>query len=206
MMRFTKAFFGGIFCATLLASPTCSGEESEIYLIQEDWEMVVSEPDAATVSPQVTFFTSPSVNSDTTYFQLQMNYAADDGFSPGGFHVAAVKNGQMVDEARSGTQSVLASNGDVIRWTSVMAVINNQLLYAVTNGHGNEWGAFGGPDYLVTMTSTGMADLSEYNPQQSIDSVDIGFGANRVQSVILRTVRAYYQDGRVVDVPVNLQP
>jgi hypothetical protein len=86
-----------------------------------------------------------------------------------------------------------------------MAVIQNKVLFAVRDGHGQEWGSFGGPEYLVKITPSPVADLSEYHPQKSLDSVDIGFGANRVDSVTLREVRVFYTDGRMVAVSVNAQ-
>lgn len=197
---------GGIMLATALTSQgVCLAETSVIYKIEEDWELVINEPDPVTISPQITFFTSPS-SSESNYFQLQMNYAADELFSAGGFHVAAVDGDQIIDEARSVTRRVLASHNDHIRWTSAMAVINGTAFYAVKNGHGNEWGNFGGPEYLVKMPSHNATDLSQYHPQQSLDAVDIGFGANRVASLTLVEVRVYYIDGTSVTVPVNRSP
>lgn len=205
MMR-SCVFIGMILLVTLASVPTCFSANSTIYKIEEDWEMVINDPDPANHSPQVTFFTSPSANLDDVYFQLQMNYAADAGFSAGGFHVAAVQDDQIQDEARSDTRRILATDGDHIRWTSVMTMIENRALYAVTDGQGTEWGTFGGPGYLVKMMSSPVWDLAEYHPQNSLDNVDIGFGANRVQSITLLRVRAYYTDGRVVTIPVNRQP
>jgi hypothetical protein len=208
MMRAKTAVIGGLFWVSILAGmQTCAGEEASIYKIEEVWELVILEPDPANHSPQVTFFTSPSVNIDDSYFQLQMNYAADVDYSPGGFHVAAVHQGRgIVDEARSETRRTLTTDGDHIRWTNVMAVIQNKLMFAVKDGHGSEWGSFGGPEYLVKIVNSPVNDLNEYHPQQSLDSVDIGFGANRVSSITLVEVRCFYSDGRVVTVPVNQQP
>jgi hypothetical protein len=207
MLRITTAIIGGSLWVLSLAGMSAYADDgASIYKVEEVWEMVIQDPDPANQSPQVTFFTSPSVNIDDTYFQLQLNYAADEGFSPGGFHVAAVQGEEMVDEARSDTRRTLATDGDHIRWTSVMAVIQNKLLFAVKDGQSDEWGSFGGPDYLVKITPSPVADLSTYHPQQSLDAVDIGFGANRVASITLIEVRCFYTDGRTLTVPVNRQP
>jgi hypothetical protein len=205
-MRHAVVIGVAFWISTLAGLPTCAGEEASVFKIEEVWEMTINDPDPANISPQVTFFVSPSVSIDDSYFQLQMNYAADEGFSPGGFHVAAVRGGGIVDEARSATQRKLATDGDVIRWTSVMAVIENKVLFAVRDGHSQEWGYFGGPDYLVRITPSPVDDLSAYHPQHSLDSVDIGFGANRVASIRLIEVRYFYTDGRVVTARVDAQP
>ena len=202
-MRSTNVVMGWLLFIGLAGLPVCAASEPSIYRIEEDWELVVNEPDAASNSPQVTFSTYPSASVDGSCFQLQMNYAADTVFSAGGFHVAAVKNDDIVDEARSGTRSVLATNGDVIRWTSIMAIIDGDALFAIKDGYGSQWGSFGGPEYLVRMYSSPVADLSGYTAQKSLDAVDIGFGANRVASITLREVRSYYDDGRVKTLVVN---
>lgn len=201
-----KTLVGGLVFATLIASPSiCQAEQSEVFRIEEDWEMVVNDPDPTNYCPQVTFFASPTT-ADSTYFQLQMNYAADDDFSGGGFHVAAVRNGNIVDEARSVTHLALQTDGDRIRWTSVMAAFDNAFFFAVRDGQSDDWGAFGGPDYLVEMPAGSVDDLDNYSPQESLDTVDIGFGANRVSSLKLVRVRVYYKNGNSITIPVNSSP
>ena len=200
------AVIGGMVVACTLTSAKDSiAAEPVVYKVEEDWEMVVNEPDVANNSPQVTFFTSPSTGLDDSYFQLQMNYHADEDYSSGGFHVAAVDGGVVQDEARSVTRKTLSTDDDRLRWTSVMAVIENKALFAVRDGYGQEWGEFGGPDYLVRIVPTPVPDLSKYHHQQSLDNVDIGFGKNRVSGITLKAVRLFYTDGNVKTVAVNQQ-
>ena len=201
------AVIGGMVVAcTLMTVKTTTAADAVVYKVEEDWEMVINEPDVANNSPQVTFFTSPSYESEDSYFQLQMNYHADEEYSSGGFHVAAVDGGSILDEARSVTRKTFATDDDRIRWTSVMAVINDRALFAVRDGYGQEWGDFGGPDYLVRMVPSPVPDLSKYHHQQSLDSVDIGFGKNRVSGITLKAVRLFYTDGQVKTVAINQQP
>ena len=183
----------------------CPAQTPSVQMIEEDWEMAINEPDPNSHSPQVTFFTSPCADCDDTYFQLQMNYAADEGFSGGGFHVAAVNKSVIVDEERSDTKVALTTAHDHIRWTNVMALIDHKLYFAVKSGHCNDWGSFGGPEYLVEMPTESI-DLSNYQAQQSLDTVDIGFGGNRVNSVTLRSVILHYSDGTKERLPLNQQP
>ncbi|TWU34364.1 hypothetical protein [Novipirellula artificiosorum] len=198
---------GGLFSVLAVATLGSSkASDPSIFKVEEVWEMVVNEPDPANISPQITFFLSPSTDIDDCYFQLQMNYEADDDFSGGGFHVGAIDHGKMIDEARSGTHRVLATKGDHVRWTNVVAVVNNKLLFAVKDGLGAEWGGFGGPEYLVTIPSSPVTDLSAYDPQQSLDAIDIGFGANRIDRVTLVEVRVFYSDGHALTLPINRQP
>ena len=65
-----------------IAQMAFAGEPS-VYKIEEDWELVVNEPDATNNSPQITFFMSSNHLLDDSYFQLQMNYHAADDYSSG---------------------------------------------------------------------------------------------------------------------------
>jgi hypothetical protein len=139
-----------------------------------------------------------------TYFQVQLNHSADENFLGGGFRVAAIQNEWSADEARSDTREVIRVDGDVVRWTSVMAIREGELLFAIKNGTSQSWGDFGGPEYLVRMPAQGLNDLSGYTPIQSVGDVDLGFGSNRVQSLILLRIRAYRADGSYETVEANL--
>lgn len=194
----------GLACLTLMAISAVAEEPAPVLdRIEEDWEMQLIEPRPENNSPQVTFFVTPSASEPTLYFQVQMNYAALDDYSPGGFHVAAVHNENYFDEARSGTRKGLSVDSDTIVWTNVMAVINDKLYFAIKNGHCSDWGNFGGPEYLVNMPARSVTNLSTYSPAQSLAEVDIGFGGNRVSSVQLKTVRLYYNNGSVETVAIN---
>ncbi|NND97438.1 MAG: hypothetical protein HKN47_08950 [Pirellulaceae bacterium] len=197
---------GGILFAGVLLATTAHAEEGNgkrLYLVQEDWEMTINDPDVATHSPQITFFACPNATNEDCYFQLQMNYHAHDEFSGGGFHVAAFRDDTQIDEARSDTRLPLRVDGDHIRWTNVIAANNDKLFFAVNDGHGNDWGNFGGPDYLVSMPANGVNDLTNYRHQKSLEMVDVGFGANRVSWIKLIRVRYYFTDGTSVKVELH---
>lgn len=197
-----RAIVAGVFCLAA-AVTTADASEPSVFLIEENWEMTINEPDPLINSPQIAFFTYPNTDCEECFFQLQMNYAAEDGYSSGGFRVSAVSDDQPVDEERSVIRKTLSMDGDRLEWTSAMAVFNGKLMYAVKDGWGAEWGAFGGPDYLVEMDNHGMSDLSGYSPVTSIDAVDIGFGSNRVASIRLKSVKVTYTDGHSTNYSIN---
>ena len=178
-------------------------QENDIWKVEEDWELRTYQPDPSIYSPQVTFFVTPDSTKSDTYFQLQMNYAADDVFSAGGFHVAAVNNENMVDEERSDQQITLSLPSDTLTWTNVMAVVDGKLMFAVKDGLCQEWGQFGGPEYLVQIEGSATNNLDQYNYEDSIGNVDIGFGKNRVQMAKLKCVRLFRLNGSMttIDLP-----
>ena len=174
-----------------------------LFMVEEDWELTINEPEVNINSPQVAFFLYPDADHADCYFQLQMNYAADDGYSSGGFHVGAFCNETLVDDERSQIRETLYCDNDRIEWTSAMAVFNGQLMFAVKDGHSMQWGHFGGPEYLVQMDDQEIHALDHYTPEKSLQSVDIGFGKNRVASIRLKTVRLTYTNGHTQTIHVN---
>lgn len=200
----TRGLLTGI--TLLVSTAAIQAQETTVYKVEEDWELVVNDPDPNINSPQITFFITPDPNELDCYFQLQMNYAAADTYSSGGFHVGAFHHEQLRDEARSETRRTLTVDNDHVRWTSVMAAIDGELLFAVKDGYGDDWGSFGGPEYLVRMASDHITDLSQYTPSQSLETVDIGFGGNRVASLVLKRVRLFYADGRIEKLEINASP
>tara|TARA_R110002049_G_scaffold2750_9_gene22369 strand:- start:40074 stop:40727 length:654 start_codon:yes stop_codon:yes gene_type:complete len=203
----TASVIGGILLGWFaISSERCHADSPVIWKVEEDWELVINEPEDNTNSPQVTFFVTPSSLFGSTYFQLQMNYHADEDYSAGGFHVAAVRGDEIVDETRSQNQSLLTTDGDVIRWTSVAAVVNNKLLFAVKDGHCESWGDFGGPEYLVEMPALATQTFANYSHTQSSAATDIGFGGNRVSSVKLKRVRMFDSVGGVATITIPDPP
>ncbi len=198
----TSLIAGGLCLLTMLHGQALA-EGPELFMVEEDWEMTLNEPEPNINSPQVAFFLYPDSDHADCYFQLQMNYAAEDAYSSGGFRVGAFCNEVPVDEERSPIRQSLAWDNDHIEWTSAMAVFNGQLMFAVKDGYGMQWGHFGGPEYLVQMDDQNLHCLDHYTPQKSLESVDIGFGANRVASIRLKTVRLTYTDGHTTTIHVN---
>ncbi len=202
--RFTRlslAFSGLIMSALLSASALA--HERTLFLVEEDWEMTVNDPEPNNNSPQVAFFMYPDADHADCYFQLQMNYAAEDQYSSGGFRVGAFCNEAPVDEERSVVRESLAWSNDKLTWTNAMAVFNGKLMFALKDGRGVQWGTFGGPAYLVEMDDQELHSLEHYSPENSIAAVDIGFGANRVSSIRLKRVRLRYTDGSTQTLQIN---
>lgn len=195
----------GVFllCALLAPATSAKAESQDIYFVEEDWEVTIVEPATAINSPQISFFTFPVSSDESSYFQLQMNYAAEEWYSSGGFRVTAVSGEVPVDEERSENRKIWATSHDTIKWTTLMAFQDGRYYYAIKDGQSDDWGSFGGPDYLVEMPAAEGQSLIAYHPSISLDNVDVGFGANRVASIRLKKVRVYYHDGHVETVWVN---
>jgi hypothetical protein len=117
--------------------------------------------------------------------------------------VTAVVNEVAHDEAKSDFRTPLAYDGERLKWTSAMAVMNGELLYAIKDGLGSHWGSFGGPEYILRMPAGAIRSLDDYSPHESVRSVEIGFGSNRVTTLVLRKARLHYTNKEVVEVVLN---
>jgi len=204
--HYSRVFTTIIACLISDLSEPVLADESPVWKVEEDWELKTYQSDPSIFSPQITFFSTPDDADTETYFQLQMNYSADNNFSAGGFQVAAVKGGSTVDEERSDQQITLSLVSDCIRWTNVMAFVNSKLLFAVKDGYGQEWGSFGGPEYLVQIEGVAADHLNHYSITSSLQSVDIGFGKNRIESIVLKRVRRFRIDGTIETVELDQSP
>ncbi|MFG0289637.1 MAG: hypothetical protein ACF8CQ_15765 [Rhodopirellula sp. JB044] len=187
----------------LLSNTVAFGGEPWVR-IEEDWELKLNQPDPEANSPQLNIYMTPDSTRLESYFQLQLNHAAEAGYSAGGLRVCAVENDTPVSDSRSLSGSLLSYDGDVVRWTTVLMIRDGELYFAIKNGSSRSWGEFGGPEYLLRLSAGEMRDLSRYTPRQSVSDVDIGFGRNRVQSLTLKTIRAYREDGTSVTVDALL--
>ena len=87
-----------------------------------------------------------------------------------------------------------------------MAFVDSKLLFAVKDGYGQEWGSFGGPEYLVQIEGVAADHLNHYSITSSLQSVDIGFGKNRIESIVLKRVRRFRIDGTIETVELDQSP
>jgi hypothetical protein len=172
--------------------------------IEEDWQVVVANPDPVSVGPQITTCISPNSDPEAAFVTFYLNYQDYPSWNPGGLQVKAY--GAAPDPASahplldtSSTGSGLCETvGETITWTQRMSLSGGNLNYNVVNGQSSTWGKFGqGQGTLgVSMAST-VADLGAYKPDYSVSKSGVSWQSNRVTSMTLLQVR-YYQGGQLI--------
>lgn len=187
------------------ATPGLGQANPQIVGVEEDWELVVGEPDPEKSSPQILTWMSPTQSLDEQHFGVDFNLIQRPDFSSGGFQVRAFDNEQLIDNTFSENGDKLSYTGETIRWTQKMFLSNNQLYCEVTNGSSQSWGTFGGPATRVKFLNAGVSNLNNYSPNSSVEWSGIGYGANRVEHFRLKTVRLFTSNGSVQTIPVNLE-
>ena len=183
-------------------APALAVDALTIVQVEEDWELVVLTPETNSNSPQVTSAMSPIGGDTPAYMSFELNYRSLPDYATGGLHLHAWDGDYLRGSAHSQPQVQLRTDAEVVSWTQSMTLINGQLIYAVTNGNSTTWGAFGNGDLQLTV-ATNLTNFSSYNPEHSVLGSGIGFGANRVSSLVLKRVRFITSTGEMYELEVN---
>lgn len=158
--------------------------------VEEDWELVLNEPSPENAAPQVTCLISPVNHADGVYAALELNHGTLPEYSPGGLQLQAW-SGDAWLTVRDYANTTLQNSGEVVTWTQRMTLNGGQLVFHVANGNSTTWGAFGSGGNIKLSLNSSLTDLNLYSPNVSQSQSGIGFGSQRVQSLVLKKVRYY---------------
>lgn len=173
----------------LISSLAWAQSSQAIVRVEEDWELVIGEPDPDSVAPQVTCVISPTGHLNGLYAALELNQQSLPDFAPGGLQLQ-VWNGEQPLSARGfPSPSVLFEAGETVRWTQSLELVGDGLQVEIINGSSTTWGSFGGQGYLKATVSTPLTDLNAYDPAVSAADSVVSYAGNRVQSLVLKRVR-----------------
>jgi hypothetical protein len=175
---------------------------ADITRIEEDWELVIGDPDVAGNSPQVSCVTSPLGDLSGLYTVLELNHRTQPGYIAGGLQLQIWNGEQLVSTKTGYDQQYLSNSGETIAWTQSIKVLDGTLTFDVFNGTSQSWGTFGPSSDLRRSVSTTLTNLNGYNPNVSVENSGVGYGGNRVTSLVLKTVR-YYSNGVLVQTDNN---
>lgn len=204
MRMINSKSFSALFIFAIVSPYLGFCSEPRIVRIEEDWELEVITPDPLQDSPQISTWLSPNGSLDGDYFGANLNHAQKADYQGGGFQTIAFQGTALIDERLNCKGIKLSTNGECIKWTQVMAIVNKELVFAIKNGASNSWGEFGGPDSLVRVSSS-VDNLGGYSPSNSVKWSGVGFAANRVALLKLAKVRYTTNLGQVSELTVNLR-
>jgi hypothetical protein len=178
---------------TLPAQSTPTG----VARVEEDWELVVNDPDTNDNSPQVTCVIAP-LTVDSGYLAVDVNFHSQPEYSAGGvqMHIWSPNTPMLV--ANSGLTAALGTQNETITWTTRMSVAHNDLTFEVVNGNSTTWGAFGNDGELQLSVGALLTSLDGYSPTVSLDNSGVPYASNRVTSLTLKAVRWYSASGTLL--------
>lgn len=168
---------------------------TDVVRVEEDWELVVGEPDSGTNAPQVTCTVAPFGDINLGYAAFNLNHYSEPSYAAGGLQLQVWSPNVPLVFANSHDHGTLHHTGETVHWTQSMSLVGNVLTFAVENGTSDSWNAFGGNGQLLIAVATQVGNLNSYNPDVSASNSGIGYASHRVQSLVLKSVRRYSATG-----------
>lgn len=199
-LRATAALVGrfAVFIMLAFALATCEARASDIVRIEEDWELVVGQPEPDSNAPQLTCVISPLGNATAAYAAFDINHHSQPEYSQGGLQLQVWSNEVPLLYRSHAGSAVMSHHGETVRWTQVMRIDGGTLSFEITGGSSTTWGLFGGDD-LSAAVSTSLSHLNDYSPTVSVRNSGVGFAGNRVTSLVLKRVRLYSSEGLLAE-------
>jgi hypothetical protein len=181
----------------LQASPGIAQAQTHVWQVEEDWELVLAQPDASTAGPQVTCTISPLGHISGLYGTFDINHRSAPNFQSGGVHLHLWNGESRLGTVTGGSSAVLATSGETISWKTIMTVESGVLTIDIDNGSSATWGAFG--QGIIGSVVTTLSHLDQYSADLSAASSGVGFAGNRVHSLKLKKVTLNRTDGTSVE-------
>jgi hypothetical protein len=165
--------------------------------VEEDWQIVIANPDPVAVGPQITTCMSPTGDPSDTFVAFDLNYRDYPSFSPGGLQVKVCK-GETVSDSDSQGSDIAFTPNESITWTQRMSLSLGSLSYSICNGQSTTWGQFGqGVGSLSVSAESSATSLAAYSPAYSVAKSGVGWQSDRVTSMKLLQVR-YYSNNELI--------
>jgi|SRR4051812_46260347 hypothetical protein len=182
------AFIG--FCVAAAAA----GAQDLVH-VEEDWELVIANPDSNSCGPQVVCAMSPFSDISGTYFTLEINHRSFPYWSPGGLTLHQWNGDNSVQTMDRADRSVMSTAEEVVTWTSVLDTNGALLTFKAKNGYSSTWGNFGFTGNFKLQSWSIAGNLNDYTPDVSTSQSGVAYASNRVRSLKLLQVRGTLSDG-----------
>ncbi len=170
---------------------------ADIVKIEEEWELTITDPDAAVSAPQVSTIMTPFEDADTLYLAFTVNHRVNNSFSPGGMELQLWYQGELLGWFTMANE-VMGTANEKISWTQRLEVQSGKLRFSIVKGKSTTWGEFGQGESMHLEITTTLPDLNDYHPNVSIESSGITYGSNRVGTLVLNRVRGFDKVGTLV--------
>jgi hypothetical protein len=189
-----------LLAAALLAvtSTAIAANPLDVVHVEEDWELVLGEPDSNSVGPQIACTMSPFNNISDTFFTLEINHRSAPYWTPGGLTIHQWSGDWRIQSLDRTDRTVMQTNSETVSWTQVLDVQGGGLTFQVKAGESTTWGQFGHSNFFKLRTGWGVDNINSYTPTVSVEQSGIAYAGNRVRSLKLKEVRATLRNGATV--------
>lgn len=206
--------WGAPALAVLVAAVAASGlsaqsGNSDVFSVEEDWEVVIGDPENNDNGPQITCTISPA-DMGTAYCAFDINYHTQPDYQAGGLQIHTWDPADPIEYANSPHTELMETSGETVTWTTKMTLQQDGTLnFRITNGQSQTWGQFGNngngnngnsdnSNHLSLSLSMSLQNLNSYSPNVSLDNSGVSFASNLVVSQRLMAVRWYDANGNLI--------
>jgi hypothetical protein len=176
-----------------IAASAAAQSASSVTRIEEDWEMDVVFAKDDLGAPQIATLMSPD-SSNSAYFTFEINCTTLPEPQDGGLQVHAWVGDESYDFKNPPTDNTLDRSREIITWTQVMELQDGMLVFSIKNFRSRSLGNYLDDSLLEVAMPSSMENLSSYQVEHSVDEAGVPYAMNRVNSMVLRSVR-YYNGG-----------
>ena len=188
------------FAGLWVLSAACAGMAvaQDIVQVEEEWELVVKDPDPDLTAPQVTCAISPTGDVDGLHATFELNHQSFPFFASGGMRLQVWSGEENVSSHKTQNDGVMTTAGETVRWTQSLRLHGGSLIFEIKDGTSTTWGEFGGEHGLRSTRISDLTSLNGYDPDVSVANSGTGYASNRVASLTLKRVRVTFDNGDVV--------
>lgn len=158
--------------------------------VEEDWELVISEPSPEDESPQILNVFSPNGTQDTDFFIFEINHCTQPDYFAGGLQLQHWLGDQVQTWSTFDDGSKMTTPQETITYTLRMWLYDDVLSVTVRNGVSDTWGEFHSTPLRI-LNYTSLNDLNGYRTSNSTSKSRVGYASYRVTSFVLKQVRYY---------------
>jgi hypothetical protein len=191
----SRSLTTGLLFGALAIAFTAAAQDAAVPYdrIEEDWEIVVTEPDPDTHAPQLINVMSPTGDLSEDYGVLELNHCTQPEYVEGGLQLQFWSDEEYQLNYTPQPSLLLAIPAETIRYTVAMSIENGHLKFRVKNGSSTSWGNFGNDSFVVSRPAR-RPNLSNYSTAVSTSKSRVAFAAHRVEKFSLKRVRYYFNN------------
>jgi hypothetical protein len=174
----------------MTAADTSTG--ATVNRVEEDWVLVIQDPNAAVASPQVStqMAAAPSAGR---FVNFHLNHGEVPDYTQGGLQLQVWHGTTPEGVANSDTRAIMQTSGETVSWTQYLSRESGSPVFGISKASSQTWGDFSG----LSVAVAGSPLLDNYSVDYSQQNSGVTFGANRVASLTIVQTRIYYSDGTV---------
>lgn len=192
------AALAGLVAVAVAGGLSAQSSSPDVYTIEEDWQIIVGDPNYNDNGPQITCTISPA-DMGTAYCAFDINYRTQPDYEAGGLQIHTWDPTDPIEYASSPHTGIMETSGETVTWTTRMTWNAGNLYFRIANGQSQTWGQFGSDvTHLQLILPTTLTNLNSYSPDVSLNNSGVSFASNLVTSQTLMAVRWYDVNGNLI--------